>query len=108
MNTEELHELFGVFTVQEQPPEEPHWTNIPSIDQEEQSEDESSTPAWLAKIGSLYVPLGGSTSTDGIWIFSTAADLGKDCNAKSVPLPQHYNQARVSQLWAVWERAIAA
>ena len=65
------------------------------MDQEEQSEDESSIPTWLAKIGSLYGPLGGSTSTDGIWILATAADLGKDCNAKSVPLPQHYNQARV-------------
>jgi hypothetical protein len=108
VNTEKLRDLFDVFSVQEQPPEEPHWTNTPSIDQEEQCEDESSIPAWLAKIGSLYVPLGGSTSTDGIWILATAADLGKDCNAKSVPLPQHYNQARVSQLWTVWERAIAA
>jgi hypothetical protein len=108
VNTEKLRDLFDVFSVQEQPPEELHWTNTPSIDREEQSEDESSIPAWLAKIGSLYVPLGGSTSTDGIWILATAADLGKDCNAKSVPLPQHYNQARVSHFWTVWERAIAA
>jgi hypothetical protein len=32
------------------------------------------------------LPLGGSTSPDDIWIFATAADLGKDCKAQSVPL----------------------
>ena len=115
VNTEKLQKRFEVFNVTEQlpaaasdMPEEPHWTNTPRMEQEETCDDESPIPPWLARIGSLYVPLGGSTSTDGIWIYATAADLGKACTAKSVPIPQHYNQARVSQLWTVWERAIAA
>ncbi len=34
VNTEKLRELCDVFSVQEQPLEEPHGTNTPSLDQE--------------------------------------------------------------------------
>ena len=107
VNTERLQERFDVFNVQPDDSaasELPHWTNTPSVDVDA-CEDELPIPDWLAKIGSLYVPLGGSTVADGVWIYTTAADIP---TAKSVALPQHYSQARVSQLWPVWEKAIAA
>ena len=103
VNTERLQELFDVFNAQPDDStasELPHWTNTPSTE-EDACEDELPIPDWLAKIGSLYVPLGGSTVADGVWIYTTAADIPPASTAKSVPLPQHYNQARVSQLWPV-------
>ena len=78
--------------------------------QEEPRENESpqTTPAWLQRIGSMQVPVGGSAVDDGVWVNHVKIDNEPSPHARDIISPQHYNAAKASEHWPSWFAAIQA
>ena len=66
-------------------------------------------PAWLQRIGSMQVPIGGGMQEDGTWVNHVQTSNTQPApHARDVPRPPNYNAAQASEYWPSWSVAIQA